>query len=265
MARINIEESFWNDARFKIFSKKLGDEDRAIGMMVRLWRLAQEYWKKDQLIDEKIFELSGFSDLLFDVGLVIKTDKGIYVKGSKTSFNWLMKIMKGAKNGGKASVISRENRFGTPNPRSNILDLGEPSVNPSRTPCEPLVNHPLSFIPSPSSKTNTTTLVNTVDSHPLAILWNKNCGHLTKVKVLNKKRLKLANKLWDKNKDEKYWVSLITRLLSDKFMSGENDRGWQANFDYFLRDDVQIRLLEGSIGNKKSTKKLEDIFPELGE
>lgn len=88
------------------------------------------------------------------------------------------------------------------------------------------------------------------DLHPLALIWNENCRGLSKVKELNPKRHKLCIQAWKKNKDPGYWAELIASLALDEFCSGKNDRGWKANFDYFLRPDVQTRILEGSIGNK---------------
>lgn len=107
MARINIEDKIWADSRFKALITCLGGEEVAIGRLVRAWRIAQEWWTKDQqLIPESIWDLNGLGQELFQVMLARKTDDGIYVSGATEQFLWLI----AKKRAGKASGVSRRNK-----------------------------------------------------------------------------------------------------------------------------------------------------------
>jgi hypothetical protein len=79
MARINIDDSFFCDERFRLLVRIIGDEDKALGMMVHLWRIAQMYWAKDRgLIPKRIFELGKFEHVI-EVGLAEQMPHGIIV------------------------------------------------------------------------------------------------------------------------------------------------------------------------------------------
>lgn len=85
MARINIEQDFLTDIRFLKFSERVGRR-QAMGEMVELWFLAQQYWKKGQLIPHEIFEMHEFSQAIIDFRLAEVKPDGIYVKGSEEQF-----------------------------------------------------------------------------------------------------------------------------------------------------------------------------------
>lgn len=91
--------------------------------------------------------------------------------------------------------------------------------------------------------------------HRLAVLWNENCGSLPKVKEMNSSRDKLCRDAFRKNKDPEHWKQLIQTLKSSSFHSGKNNSGWRANFDYFLRPNIQTQLLEGAIGSARQSSK----------
>lgn len=90
MARINVESELFMDQRFKALARRhAGDEDHALGLVVRWWLVAQKWWGKEgrQLVPNDIFELGDFGDLV-TVGLAIKRDDGWYAKGSEERFKW---------------------------------------------------------------------------------------------------------------------------------------------------------------------------------
>lgn len=107
-------------------------------------------------------------------------------------------------------------------------------------------------VPTNERTNERTTTLSSDDDHLLVEVWNKECGPLPKVKELNQKRKRLCKEALKKNKDPDYWKQLVKKLLTSKFHLGENDRGWKASFDYFLRPEVQTQLLEGSIGSKSN-------------
>jgi hypothetical protein len=117
MARISIEEQLTSDARFIKLLQKIGDYETALGALVRLWSVAQTYWKKDKsLIPESAWKKQCLNPLLVECGFAEKHDSGYYAKGSKKHFDWLVKRIEAGKSGGKNSARSR---------RSKSDDLGD--------------------------------------------------------------------------------------------------------------------------------------------
>lgn len=55
MARINIDENWWNDPRRERLSESLGDPFRTEGVSVKFWKLSQTYWQKGMLIPGHVF------------------------------------------------------------------------------------------------------------------------------------------------------------------------------------------------------------------
>lgn len=132
MARLNLDDELFGDERFKLLVTVLGDEEKAIGKMVRLFRIGQIYWRKNKLIPEHIFMKSGFECTL-DVELAQKRQDGVYVCGAEKRWNWLLDLEEKASAAGKASAAARREKYGSANPRSNQTKLK--SVNGSGTAC----------------------------------------------------------------------------------------------------------------------------------
>ncbi len=108
MARLNIEDELFKDQRFFDLGFKLGDRFKAIGCLVALWSLGQEYWKKDRsLIPKEKWEQQRLPYALVEVGFVEEKEHGFYVKGSKDYFDWLRIRAENGKKGGKKSGETR--------------------------------------------------------------------------------------------------------------------------------------------------------------
>lgn len=45
-----------------------------------------------------------------------------------------------------------------------------------------------------------------------------------------------------------YWKEVISRLASNPFCNGKNDRGWTADFDFLIRKETHIKAMEGKYG-----------------
>lgn len=99
MARLNLEDSLLSSEEFRLYERKIGDPDKAIGSWVRAARMAQKYWIKGELIPYDIWTLHEISDLLIKYGLAEKRDECVYLKGSEKHFGWI----RGKSNGGKKS------------------------------------------------------------------------------------------------------------------------------------------------------------------
>lgn len=104
MARINIDDDLWVD--IGAVSAALGDEDRAVGMVVRFFRTAQSKFKQNEAISETEFSAKGFHESL--VGrFATRTDRGIVATGSEKHFSWLNKRKEAGKSGGKQTQAKR--------------------------------------------------------------------------------------------------------------------------------------------------------------
>lgn len=104
MARINVEDDLGVWRPFIRLLKKLGgDEDRAIGMTVRFWRIAQKYWGDEcALVPEEEFRLEDL-EVLIEAGVAIRRPGGIYAKGSEDRFDWYLQKVRASKKGGAAN------------------------------------------------------------------------------------------------------------------------------------------------------------------
>jgi hypothetical protein len=143
VARINIESKLFIDARFKRLEKVLG-EALAIGWLVILWRLAQEHYRKgDMIIPLKSYDFYKFPNELIECEFVVKTEEGYYVKGSKRNFEWIRSKTEAASKGGIKSAENRLKKYGSSIPfgaknsksceasASNLPKCTEPSSSSS--------------------------------------------------------------------------------------------------------------------------------------
>lgn len=144
--RININSELWSDPRFIELCIKTGSQEFALGAVVKAWVMAQKHATTDSnLIPLEDWESAKMTDKLFDVGLALKLEEGVYVKGSEKHLAWLSQRRKAGQLGGKASAAAREAAKGTAQPgpkqteaqpkhaRSNrsVENLGTKSEQPS--------------------------------------------------------------------------------------------------------------------------------------
>lgn len=152
MPRINIEEEWFTDPRRERLAELLGSKFEADGLAVYVWRFAQKYWMKKELIPLHAWYGAGFGDHLFECGLAEKRENGVYVRGSKRHFEWyhtkLAQLTAGAQIGGKMRAKSaHRNQNGSF--KSNITQP-EASREPAESSGEPAESSPSSS--SSSSK-----------------------------------------------------------------------------------------------------------------
>ena len=48
------------------------------------------------------------------------------------------------------------------------------------------------------------------------------------------------------------WQEALNKIEASKFLTGHNDRGWRANFDFMLQQSSFTKLMEGSYDNRES-------------
>lgn len=128
-----------------------------------------------------------------------------------------------------------------------------------RTKCTPPVQqmHPTRALDAPN--TSITHQLNVNDSmssdddapvRPDEIIdaWNsmaKRAG-LPEIKMLNPKRAASLKSRIKECPDVETWSTALQNIERSKFLRGENDRGWKANFDFLLQPSSFTKLIEGS-------------------
>ena len=93
-------------------------------------------------------------------------------------------------------------------------------------------------------------------------IYNTYCTNLSQVQKLTEKRKIAINKLLKEIDIEQFRKICIIANQSD-FLIGNNDRNWKADFDFIIRPDKAVSILEGKYSFKKKDKM--DGFRELWE
>jgi len=78
--------------------------------------------------------------------------------------------------------------------------------------------------------------------------WNqiaKRAG-LSEIKVLNSKRMSSLKARIKECPDVDTWSMAFQNIEKSKFLCGDNDRGWKANFDFILQPSSFTKLIEGA-------------------
>lgn len=108
MARINIDDDLESREEFKKLRRLLGnDDDRALGMLARFWRLAQKYWVEDALVPMADIEFAGLEPIIESRWGIVR-DGSVYAVESETRFAWLRQRTEAGKKGGRPKSPSAE-------------------------------------------------------------------------------------------------------------------------------------------------------------
>lgn len=85
-------------------------------------------------------------------------------------------------------------------------------------------------------------------------IWNQTVKKLGKALKETKQRKDKAKALWKQNPDKDYWISVIKRMENSLFCTGTNSNGWKADYDFFLKPDTFLKVLEGKYDNAKNAQ-----------
>lgn len=83
-------------------------------------------------------------------------------------------------------------------------------------------------------------------------IYNETCTKLPQVQKLNDKRNKSIDEFLKTFTLEEFRQICITANNSN-FLSGGNDRNWKADFDFLMRTDKAVNILEGKYGDCKNS------------
>lgn len=130
MARINIEECWWTDPRREALGRLVGSLDLADAYAIRMWRLAQEFWKHDRgLVPKELFFILPKAEELVQCRLADVRGEFVYVRGSSVYLEWTYEKKQQAKAAGKKSAEARRAKTGSAQPKRR--------TSPERPPNEP--------------------------------------------------------------------------------------------------------------------------------
>tara|TARA_R110002012_G_scaffold321654_1_gene550445 strand:- start:236 stop:1126 length:891 start_codon:yes stop_codon:yes gene_type:complete len=86
-------------------------------------------------------------------------------------------------------------------------------------------------------------------------LYNKKLGKvLPSINTLTNKRKSLIRSIWKDNPNIEFFDTLYGKVFKIPFLTGDNDRGWKADFDFVHKMDKVVKIMEGGyvgIGAKK--------------
>ena len=127
----------------------------------------------------------------------------------------------------------------------------KPTANPSLTQSEPkkslTTNHkPLTTNQEPnkedmSSDDDALTVDDVVEA------WNslaRDRGLAKIVKLTENRRRQIKARI--REYDAEDWSTAMAAIYNSKFLCGENDRGWKADFDFLLQPKSFVKLIEGA-------------------
>ena len=75
------------------------------------------------------------------------------------------------------------------------------------------------------------------------------CPHLTRLLKLTANRRRAAKRLAQSGLDLQTICTAFQRADTSAFLSGQGERGWKADFDWMIREDNLLKVLEGKYDN----------------
>ena len=91
-------------------------------------------------------------------------------------------------------------------------------------------------------------LSKSIDYDPFVDIFNRECLKLPKIRTLTDKR-KTKIKTFLKTFSLNDWSEICKIANANNFLSGTNDRGWKADFDFLINVNNAVKVLEGKYGN----------------
>ncbi|MCI8486194.1 MAG: hypothetical protein HFJ20_03705 [Clostridia bacterium] len=83
-------------------------------------------------------------------------------------------------------------------------------------------------------------------------IYNSICVNLPQIQKLTDKRKKAIDS-FIKEFTEEQFKEICNIANNNEFLTGNNDRGWKADFDFLMRTDKATAILEGKYSNNKNS------------
>jgi hypothetical protein len=203
MARINVEDSIYTDLRFyKLLNLFNYDADKAIGCLVRAWRVGQPIWKETKLgIPLDVWKTQQLRNEIIECGLARIEGDRIWLNGANEAFKFLEEFENRQSKGGKARANSAPR-----NERGQFVKEDKPSKpsdGPATVQLSSLTSPSYSYSSSSSSSFSKEECV-----------YNKNAGSeiLEQDTHINSKTEEPKDRLPRESKITKEFTEQITQL-----------------------------------------------------
>lgn len=245
MARVNVETRALAETRFFNLAQALEmTRAEAIGTLVIFWHDTQErgVWKapRDALLKFIPYSPERRDEVLaalIEHEYVSECEDGeLVVHGNRKHIDALEERKAAASEGGKAKARkAKENK--------PILAHGREPLAPAKS---ALPNALQSNALQSSTKQKEEDKSPSASALPrLAEIWNRERSGLPEVRGCSGTRRRQAETRWREKPDPDYWSGIVRRIATSPFCRGENDRGWRADFDFFIRPETHHRVTEG--------------------
>lgn len=90
---------------------------------------------------------------------------------------------------------------------------------------------------------------NGIDYDRVLECYHSLCPNMSKVEVLNKTRRGLINARIGEYGESKV-ISVLRMAGESDFLNGKSEKGWKANFEWIMRPENFIKIMEGNYENK---------------
>ena len=178
----------------------------------------------------------------------------------------------GARNGKEALLVTPENRYGNEEitvecrrmtkkvkhneknrlrqrdwrekhkkPENNANITESTSTSTSTTPLSPPPSTP------PRGEGEKAVTTQKFSAENLQNLWNELTTRtpLPTCLEISKKRSATISSRLQEHPEKEYWQRVILKIVASSFCCGQNNRGWTAGFEFLIRPDTHINVLEG--------------------
>lgn len=98
-----------------------------------------------------------------------------------------------------------------------------------------------------------------IDFDLLVKTYHECCPKMPKVKALTKQR-KISVEARNKEHGKNVIHEVLKKAGASKFLNGENNRGFTANFDWIFNSSNFVKILEGNYDNKKDPVKEKSTY-----
>lgn len=266
MGRVNVETRALAETRFIHLAEDLDEGSRivAIGLLVLFWHDTQERGLvegtreeiqklipyRDNEMKRTTFEALVRHDYIKQI-----SDDQYEISGNRKQVDAFERHVQKSREAGIKSGKARQKQAHRTS--GSTQRTSGPSVEPNS----------IQFNSDQLNTTQDNTIQEEEESppavtHPLVQIWNDGCGTLPQVRELSRARKKKADAVLSRYPDIIWELEVFARIRNSPFLTGQNDRGWKANFDWFLRPDTVTKILEGQYDGHAQRKQ---TFAEVRE
>lgn len=215
-------------------------------------KLMTSVWEREDLNQTQKLILLALADWANDEGLCWPSINRLAIKTSMAarSVQRIIRQLEDMQFVRRDEVTGKGNRYWISIPLTECHPRH--SVTPPLTEC-----HPTPDTVSPNTsythQLNTTFNKSSDDDHPVTEdeiieCWNDLASRtgLPKIKVMNDKRRNMLRKRIKECPDVETWSLAFRNIERSSFLRGDNERGWQADFDFLIQPTSFMRIIEGS-------------------